>query len=51
MVSKDDILVIREAMLTFVQVTRRLVPQSHERDETLKRVGLLRKHLEKIILP
>jgi hypothetical protein len=50
MVSEGDILVIREAMLTFVQVTRRLVPQSPERDETLKRVGLLRKHLEKIIL-
>jgi hypothetical protein len=49
-VSRDDLLIIRAAMITFVQLTRRIVPQSPERDETLKRVNLLRKHLEKGLL-
>jgi hypothetical protein len=50
-VSRDDVLVLRTAMQTFVQLTRRLVPPSPERDETLKRVGLLRNHLETLLLP
>lgn len=48
-VSRNDILVIREAMLTFVQVMRRIVPPSSERDETLRCVDLLRKYLEKMM--
>jgi hypothetical protein len=47
----DDIKAIREAMITFVYITRRIVPQSKERDETLETVSALRKHIEKHLLP
>jgi hypothetical protein len=46
----DDIRFIREAMITFVQVTRQIVPQSRERDKTLEAVNALRKHIEKHLL-
>jgi hypothetical protein len=48
-VSRADIRVLRDAMLTFVQLTRRRVPPSFERDEALKGVGMLRKHLETLL--
>ena len=50
-VSRNDLFLLRDAMLTFVQLTRRLVPPSPERDETLKRVGRLRTYLETMLLP
>ena len=46
----DDIRCIREAMMTFVKVTRQMVPQSNERDKTLETVNALRKHIEKQLL-
>jgi hypothetical protein len=50
-ISRDDLHILREAMLTFAHLTRRLVPPSPERDETLKSIGRLRKHLETMLLP
>jgi hypothetical protein len=49
-VTTNDLRAIREAMLIFVRVIRHTVPQSSERDETLRRVTLLRKSLEKHLL-
>lgn len=50
LISQEDFLLIREAIQTFVQLIRRLVPSSPERDETLKRVNRLRRHLEMNLL-
>ncbi len=45
-VSRDEIQTICEAMFAFVKIIRRTVPQSFTRDDTLRRVNLLRKSLQ-----
>ncbi len=50
LLSTDDMRLIREAMITFVTLTRRIVPQSKERDETLTLVDTLREYLEAHLL-
>jgi hypothetical protein len=50
LVTVNDIRCIHEAMRTFVKLTRQLVPQSQERDETLGAVSRLRKYIEQQLL-
>ncbi|MBA2396829.1 MAG: hypothetical protein H0V70_29225 [Ktedonobacteraceae bacterium] len=46
LLSLDDLEAMRQALFAFVQIIRRIVPPSPERDATLKSVNGLRQHLE-----
>jgi hypothetical protein len=50
LITEDDVTAICDAMITFVKVTRQLVPKSQEREETLSAVNMLRKQLEQHFL-